>query len=92
MVSPPLLWSVMGGLLSYSHKSPQRQILLAALALHYLAILLLPFFEGYAEEKYIAKALEVNPVVVGLGVTLYLLGQVIIWLYWFRVETKINLP
>lgn len=92
IVSPPLLWSVLAGLLSYSHKSPQRQIFLAALALHYLAILLLPFFKGYAEEKYIAKTLEVNPVIAGLGVTLYLLGQVMIWLYWLRVRTKMKLP
>lgn len=92
MVSPPLLWGVIGGLLSHAHKSPQRQILLAAMALHYVAVLLLPLFEGYAEEKYIARALEVNPVVVGLGVTLYLLGQVIIWLYWFRSGTKVKLP
>ncbi len=92
IVSPPLLWSTLGGLLPYSHKSPQRQILLTALVLHYLAILLLPFFEEYIEEKYLAKALEVNPVVVVLGMALYLLGQAIIWFYWFRAGTKIKLP
>jgi hypothetical protein len=92
MVGPPLLWGVIGGLLSYSHKSPQRQILPAALALHYLGILSLLFFEGYSEEQYISKALEVNPVVVVLGTTLYLFGQVIIWLHWFRVGAGTKLP
>lgn len=92
IVSPPLLWSMLGGLLPYFHKSPQRQILIAALVLHYLAILLLPFFGDYAEEKYLAKALEVNPVVVVLGIALYFFGQVVIWFYWFRAGTKIKLP
>jgi hypothetical protein len=88
LVSPPILWSAMWGLLPSTYKSPQRQVFVVALALHYVAILLVPFFKVYSEEKYILEALEVNPVVVGLGAALYLLGQVIIWLYWFRVGTK----
>lgn len=91
LVSPPILWGAIWGLLPHSYKSPQRQIFVVALALHYLAIPLIPFFKVYSEEKYIAKALEINPIVVSLGAALYLLGQVIIWLYWFRMGAKIKL-
>jgi hypothetical protein len=83
-VGPLLLWTTLGGLLAYSSKAPHRQIVAVALIVHYVAILLLPFFGDYADGKYIGRAWHTNPVMIVAGATLYLLGQVTLWLYWLR--------
>ena len=87
-VSPPLLWTTLGGLLAYSSKVPQRQIVAVALGLHYAAILLVPFFHDYADRKYIERSWQANPVMITAGAALYVLGQVAIWLYWVKQGQK----
>jgi hypothetical protein len=45
---------------------------------------LVPFFDDYANGKYIEIAWQSNPVMIVAGVALYLVGQVAIWLYWLK--------
>ena len=85
-VGPPLLWTTLWALLPYTNKRPQRQIVAVALVLHYAALLLIPFFDLYAEGKYIDRVWRASPVIIVMGAALYLLGQIMIWLYWFRRE------
>src|SRR5437588_7626033 len=84
LIGPPLMWCMLWWLLSYSHRSPQRQIVLIVMFLHYLSVLLVPFFESFSEGKYLAKMFELYPGIVILGGAFYLAGQAFIWVYWFR--------
>jgi hypothetical protein len=88
IISPPLLWGLVGWLLSRAERGPQRQIVPALFLVHYAAILLMPLFEDYAEGKYIAITWAHNPVILILGAGVYLLGQGLMWGYWFRLRTK----
>ncbi len=91
IITPPLMWSTLCGLLAYHRRNPQRQILRFAFAIHYLSITLLPFSEEYADKGYFFKALEANSLVVILGFAFYLTGQAMIWFYWFRAEADTKL-
>jgi len=88
LVGPPVLWGAVGGFLAYTGRQPQRQILVIVMLLHYMAVLLIPFFDVYAEAKYFDKVWRTNPLIVVMGVALYLVGQVVIWLYWFKMGRK----
>jgi hypothetical protein len=81
IISPPFLWSTLWFLSSYPKRSPQRRVLIIALIIHYLALLLIPFFDVYAEGKYIVKLYRFHPEVVLFGGAFYLSGQVAIWYY-----------
>ena len=87
LIGPPLMWSIVWWLLSYSHKSPQRHIVIIVMLLHYLSVLFVPFFESYSEEAYLVKMFKLYPSIVILAGVLYLSGQVAIWIYWFRART-----
>jgi len=87
-VGPFLLWTTLCGLLAYSSRAPQRQITAVALSLHYIAVFLVPFFSDYGDTKYIERVWHANPVMVVIGVALYLVGQIAIWHYWFRQALK----
>ena len=84
LVGPPLLWTGIGGLLPYNHKQPQRRLLVSVILLHYLGVLLIPFFDQYAEWMYFEKAWGQHPVIVLTGLSLYFIGQIMIWFYWFK--------
>jgi hypothetical protein len=88
VISPSLLWTMVWGILPNIHKSPQRQIFFITLTLHYFSILLIPVFEDYSEGKYIVKVWEMHPAMIILGFTIYLVGQVMIWLFWFRTRSN----
>lgn len=90
IVGSPILWSAVGSLLSYASKNPQRQIVMAVMLLHYLGVLLLPFFGEYAEWKYFERVWGANPVVVLVGGSLYLAGQIVIWFCWFNAGRSLD--
>ena len=85
LAGPPLLWGLVGGLLPYTRKYRYRQIFVSIMLLHYLAVLVIPFFEEYGDWKYLKRVWDRNPVVVIIGFTLYVVGQSAIW----RFERKI---
>ena len=84
LAGPPLLWTGIGGLLPYARKQPERRLLVIIILLHYLGVLLIPFFDEYAEWKNFEKAWGENPVIVLTGLSLYFVGQIMIWFYWFN--------
>ena len=84
IVGPPLLWAVMSALLACAGAKPQRQILALVMFLHYFGVLLVPLFGEDGEGKYLERVWTVNPVAVLGGGSLYLAGQIVIWLYWSR--------
>jgi hypothetical protein len=84
IVGPPILWGVVGSLLSHASKTPQRQIVVCVMLSHYLGIMLLPFFGDYVEGKYFERVWAANPAIVLMGGSLYLAGQVATWIYWIR--------
>jgi hypothetical protein len=82
-VGPPLLWSTVGALLPYTREQSIRQVFAIALLLHYVSLAFVPLFDIYAEAKYFYKVWTTHPLMVVVGLGLYLMGQVMIWLYWF---------
>ena len=85
---PPVLWSAVGALLPYTGRKPQRQVLFGIMLLHYLGVALVPFFDEFAEWKYFERVWEAYPVVVLMGGSLYLVGQIAIWFCWLGNETR----
>src|SRR5690349_8605622 len=90
IAGPPVFWTVMGFLLSHATETPQRQILVCLMLLHYLGVLLLPFFGDYVEGNYFEKVWLANPEIVLVGGSLYLAGQLATWVYWFKASTRFN--
>lgn len=56
--------------------------------LHYLGVALVPFFDEFAEWKYFERVWEAYPLVVLVGGSLYLVGQIVIWFCWLGNETR----
>lgn len=79
-----MLWSAVGALLPYTGRKPQRQVHFDIMLLHYLGVALVPFFDEFAEWKYFERVWEAYPLVVLVGGSLYLVGQIVIWFCWFR--------
>lgn len=84
LVGPPLLWGSVAALLPYTGKKRIRQVFAIAVLLHYVSLLFVPLFDTYAEAKYFSKVWTTNPLMVVVGLGLYLAGQVVIWVYWFN--------
>lgn len=82
IVAPPILWGGVGFLLSHAGQQPQRQIVVCVMLLHYLGIILLPFFGHDVEAKYLDRVWVANPTIVLIGGSLYLAGQVAAWVCW----------
>ena len=84
LIAPLILWTTVGCFLSSTYKSPQRQIFVLLLGLHYFAVPFVSLFRLYSDPVYIAEAWKYNPLMLVLGFAVYLLGQVMLWLLWFR--------
>ena len=84
LLSPPLLWAIMGWLLSKSERSPYRIIFLVIMAVHYLSLWPLLTREPYGDWEYFDKMWQSWPVIVATGIACYVVGQAVIWLYFLR--------
>ena len=90
LAGAPIFWTAIGTLLPNSHKRPDRQILVGAMLLHYLSVLLVLFLDSHAEWTYFERVSGVYPLMVFAGGSLYLIGQIAVWLFWSRAASKIN--
>ena len=83
-VGAPILWGVVGAMLPSTGKKPQRQMLVGIMFLHYVGVLLVPFMGEEGEWKYLERMWGTHPVVVLLGLGLYLAGQTAILIWCFQ--------
>ena len=88
LAGPAILWGVIGALLADRRKKTPRQLLVGLMLLHYLGVVLVFFVGDYAEWKYFEKAWTTNPAVVVVGGSLYLAGQIVIWVCWLRAGSR----
>lgn len=84
LVSPPLLWTIVGSILAYSSRIQQRQIGFFVLSVHYLSGLFAWFVADYADLKYFERVWQDNALMLVGGITFYLFGQISIWAYWLK--------
>lgn len=84
LAGPPVLWTAIGSRLPY-RRQPQRRLVATVMLLHYLGVLLIPFFDQYAQWKNLERAWAENPGMVLAGLGLYCVGQITIWFYWFKI-------
>lgn len=89
MAGPPIFWALVGVLLTYKTRTPQRLFFLCILAVHYASIPFILFFPQYAEEKYFDKVWQAHPTVVLLGALFYTLGQVFLWIYFWLGKSEV---
>ena len=71
-----ILWSVMGLLLGSSRK----KLFLLTIATHYVGIVLLLNTESFGDWQYFDQALESNATSIFLGLAIYIVGQLAMWL------------
>jgi len=92
LVSPPLLWGVICGLLPYTSKNPQRRIFISVVVLHYASVPFVIFFDAYSDLKYLHKVWQAYPASIIAGVSLYFAGQVLIWTYYLSKNSYKSQP
>ena len=88
LLSPPLLWAIIGWLLSRSERSPDRIIFLVIMAVHYSSLWRLLRREPYGDWEYFDRMWQSWPVIMATGIASYLVGQGVIWLYFLRRQNE----
>ncbi len=84
LIGAIILWLVVGLLI----KTSPKKFLVFLLLIHYGGIFLILNTETYGDFKYFARMFLVNPSILILGLVVYTLGQVLIWIYLLFVKTK----
>ena len=79
LLGAPLIWAVVGYLLSRVTSIRSSRAFLTAICLHYLGVFVLFLTPTYGDWAYFPRVLEVIPWVVLAWGLLYIVGQAIIW-------------
>ena len=79
LAGPPLLWAIIGGLLAYSSRRLHRRIVFIGLSFHYLGVALVSLIADFADREYIRRVWQLNSLMLVVGITLYVTGQISIW-------------
>jgi hypothetical protein len=92
LLSPPLLWSIIGWLLGKSEQQRNRNVFLVMMAFHYLSLWPLLTREPYGDWEYFNRAWSYSPGIITTGIGSYLAGQALIWMYflWQQYESRRN--
>ena len=89
IVSPIILWFLIGLLLGKGAASSKKYFLFVILA-HYSGILLLLNTEDFGDWKYFDQQLEADPSLIFLGLTIYVVGQLAMWLRFAEILYNAN--
>jgi hypothetical protein len=82
-----ILWSVLGLVLAAS----KMKILLFLMGIHYVGIILVLNTETYGDTEYFSKMFETNPSLIILGLVVYVVGQLLIWLRYLMIKTSLEM-
>lgn len=88
LLSPPLLWAIIGGLLSQSGHPGSRAFFLVIMASHYLSLWPLLTREPYGDWESFDRMWQTWPVILATGVACYMVGQAVIWLYFLQRQKE----
>jgi hypothetical protein len=87
IIGAMILWLLIGLLLGGRNSSSKKFFLLMILV-HYAGIILLLNTETFGDWKYFEQAIENNATTIFLGLAIYVVGQLFIWLRFAMAVTE----
>ena len=88
LVLAPLVWGGDGFFVANGN----RKVVAVLLGVHYASLSLMPIWHSADEQGYLAKLYAFSPSAIILGIGFYLLGQLCIWIGWFKFGRSTSLP